>query len=167
MSRAGIIPISHTQDTAGPMARSVADAAVLLTALAGADPRDPATADGGPHAADFTRFLDPAGLRGARIGVARNMAGFHPDTRPALRRGDRGDEAARAPRSWTPRTCPTIEDLGDPEFEVLLYEFKAGLEAYLAALGPKAPVKTLADADRLQRARTATGRCRTSARRPS
>ena len=144
VSRAGIIPISHTQDTAGPMARSVADAAALLTALAGADPRDPATARAGPHAVDFTRFLDAAGLRGARIGVARNMAGFHPDT-------DRLFDAAVAEMKTLgaeivdPADVPGIKDLGDPEFEVMLFEFKAGLEAYFASLGPSAPVKALAE----------------------
>ena len=72
VSRAGIIPISHTQDTAGPLCRTVADAAALLSALAGADPRDPATAASAGHVApDYTEFLDRAGLRGARIGVAR------------------------------------------------------------------------------------------------
>ncbi len=78
VSRAGIIPISHTQDTAGPMTRTVADAAVLLTALAGADPRDEATAAAEGHISDYTTALDPGALKGARIGVARKMAGFHP-----------------------------------------------------------------------------------------
>ncbi len=144
VSRAGIIPISHTQDTAGPMARSVADAAALLTALAGDDPRDPATAAVGPHVVDFTRLLDPSGLRGARIGVARNMAGFHPATDRLL------DEAIaemkrRGAEIVDPADVPGVKDLGDPELEVLLYEFKAGLEAYFASLGPGARVKTLAD----------------------
>ncbi|MET0552427.1 MAG: amidase family protein, partial [Vicinamibacteria bacterium] len=80
VSRAGIIPIAHSQDTAGPMARSVRDAAVLLGALAGVDPRDPATADARAHLArDYTRFLDADGLRGARIGVARQFLGFNRD----------------------------------------------------------------------------------------
>jgi amidase len=77
ISRAGIIPIAHSQDTAGPMARTVRDAAILLNVLAGADPRDPATAESaGKIDADYTRFLDPKGLRGARIGVARKYFGF-------------------------------------------------------------------------------------------
>jgi amidase len=144
VSRAGIIPISHTQDTAGPMARSVADAAALLTALAGEDGRDPATANGRGKAKDYTRSLDPTGLRGARIGVARNMAGFHPDT-------DRLFDAAIADMKRLgaeivdPADVPGVQELGDPEFEVLLYEFKAGLEAYLAGLGKGARVKTIAE----------------------
>jgi amidase len=151
VSRAGIIPISHTQDTAGPMARTVADAAALLTALAGMDPRDPATATAageGPGSSartDYTKALDPQGLRGARIGVARNLAGFHPDTDRLF------DEAVaemrrRGAETVDPADVPNVKELGDPEFEVLLYEFKASLETYFTSLGPKAPVKTLADA---------------------
>jgi amidase len=144
VSRSGIIPISHTQDTAGPMARTVADAAALLTALAGVDPRDPATAAGRGRATDYTKALDPAGLRGARIGVARNLAGFHPDT-------DRLFEAAVADLKRLgaevvdPADVPNVKELGDPEYEVLLFEFKAGLEAYFASLGAQAKVRTLAD----------------------
>jgi amidase len=145
VSRAGIVPISQSQDTAGPMARTVADAAALLTALAGEDPRDPETAAGRGRAADYTSVLDARGLQGARIGVARNMAGFHPDT-------DRLFDAAIAEMKRQgaeivdPADVPGIKELGDPELEVMLYEFKAGLEAYFAALGERAPVKTLADA---------------------
>ena len=144
VSRAGIIPISHTQDTAGPMARTVADAAALLTALAGVDPRDPATAAGKGRAADFAKALDPDGLRGARIGVARNLAGFHPDT-DRLFEEALAEMKRRGAEIVDPADVPNVKELGDPEFEVLLYEFKAGLEAYFASLGPKAPVKTLAD----------------------
>jgi amidase len=143
VSRAGIIPISHTQDTAGPMARTVADAAALLAALAGVDARDPATAAARP--ADYSGALDPDGLRGARVGVARNLAGFHPDTDCLF------DEAVaeirrRGAEVVDPADVPHVKELGDPEFEVLLFEFKADLEAYFASLGPKAPVRTLADA---------------------
>jgi amidase len=145
VSRAGIIPISHTQDTAGPMARTVADAAALLTALCGPDPRDSATAAGKSRAADYTQALDAAGLRGARLGVARNLAGFHPDTDRLF------DEAVaemkrRGAEIVDPADVPNVKELGDPELEVMLYEFKAGLESYFASLGPKAPVRTLAEA---------------------
>ena len=145
VSRAGVIPISETQDTAGPMARSVADAAALLTVLAGSDPRDPATAEAAKHATDYTRFLDADGLRGARIGVARNLAGFHPDTDRVFEEGV-AELKRRGAEVIDPADVPNIKELGDPEFEVMLYEFKAGLEAYLATLGPKAPIRTLADA---------------------
>jgi amidase len=145
VSRAGIIPISRTQDTAGPMARTVADAATLLSAIAGADARDQATAGAAAHAADYARSLDTAGLKGARIGVARDMAGFHPDTDRLF------DEAlAELKRSGAelvdPADVPNLKQLEEPELEVLLYEFKAGLESYLASLGPATKVRALADA---------------------
>src|SRR5206468_2006430 len=87
VSRAGIVPIAHSQDTAGPMARTVRDAAIVLGALVGADPRDGATqaAEGKAHR-DYTKFLDPEGLRGARIGVARNFFGFHDQVDKLLER---------------------------------------------------------------------------------
>jgi len=144
-SRAGIIPISASQDTAGPMARSVADAAALLGALTGADPRDGATtASRGKSAADYSSFLDAAGLKGARIGVARNLAGFNPDVDRAF------DEAIAALKDAgaivvDPANLATANKYGAAEGIVLDYEFKAGLNAYLAALGETAPVKTLAD----------------------
>jgi amidase len=145
VSRAGVIPISATQDTAGPMARTVADAAALLSALAGPDPRDRATAEAGRHATDYTRYLDPEGLRGARLGVARNLAGFHPDTDRRLE-----DALAELKRRGAEvidtADVPNVKELGEPELEVLLYEFKAGLDAYLGALGAKAPIRSLADA---------------------
>ncbi len=144
VSRAGIIPISKSQDTAGPMARTVADAAALLSAIAGADPRDEATAGASTHATDYARFLDPKGLRGARIGVARDMAGFHPDT-------DRLFEEALAELKRNgaelidPADVPNLKLLDEPEQEVLLFEFKDGLESYLATLGTQVRVRTLAD----------------------
>ena len=137
-----MIPVAHSQDTAGPMARTVADAAALLSALAGMDERDPATA-GAPVEPDYTAFVAPDGLRGARIGAARNLAGFHD-------RVDRlFDQALDAMRALgaeivDPADVPHEDELEDPEYEVLLYEFKADIEAYLATLGPSQPRRTLA-----------------------
>ena len=146
VSRSGIIPISHSQDTAGPMTRSVADAAVLLGVLTGMDASDAVTATSKGHAqADYTRFLDPNGLKGARIGVPRERYfGYHPATDGLI---DQALELMRA-RGATiidPAPIPTAAKLDEPEFEVLLYEFKADLEAYLAGLGERTRVKTLAD----------------------
>ena len=145
VSRSGIVPISASQDTAGPLARTVADAAALLSALAGSDPADPATADADRHKADYTRFLQADGLRGARIGVARNLAGFHPDTDALFERAVADLERLGA-EVIDPADVPHVQELGDPELEVMLHEIKAGLAAYLAALGPAAPIRTLADA---------------------
>ncbi|PYQ53959.1 MAG: amidase [Acidobacteria bacterium] len=145
VSRAGIIPIAHSQDTAGPMARTVRDAAILLAALVGADDRDAATADSAGHTeADYTRTLDADGLRGARIGVVRKFFGFNA-------RVDRLMEDALAEMSRRgavlvdPADIPHTGEYDDSELEVLLYELKADLEAYLRSRGPGAPVKTLAD----------------------
>ncbi len=142
VGRSGIIPISHSQDTAGPMARSVADAAALLSAIAGPDPDDPATANA--RSEDFTRYLDPAALRGKRIGVARNHAGFH-------ERVDAVFDVALSALQEAGATLvdglapPTREETRPPELIVMLTEFKVGLNAYLAALGPETPVRSLAD----------------------
>jgi amidase len=144
VSRSGIVPISHSQDTAGPMCRTVADAATLLTALAGADPSDAATkAASGKAAADYTKFLDPKGLEGARLGIPRKgLFGQSPAA-------DRIVEAAIAEMKKLgavivdPADLAVASDLGDNEFEVLLYEFKADLNAYLAGLGPRVKNHTL------------------------
>ncbi len=144
-SRAGVIPISHSQDTAGPMCRTVRDAAILLGACVGVDPRDSATAasEGRGHA-DYTQFLDPAGLEGARIGVVRSFPGFDPRI---LALFDEAIEAMRAEGAVI--IDPANMDAAawnDPLSLVLLeYEFKADLNAYLAGLGPDAPVKSLAE----------------------
>lgn len=144
-SRSGIIPISHSQDTAGPMARTVRDAAVLLGPLTGVDPRDEATAasEGRAHA-DYTQFLDRDGLRGARIGVARSITGFDPRVVALLERA-LDDMRAAGAVIVDPANLDSAA-WNDPLTLVLLeYEFKADLNAYLAELGPDAPVKTLAD----------------------
>ncbi len=147
-SRAGVIPISHTQDTVGPHARTVADAAAVLSALVGVDPRDPATsASAGKFSTNYTQFLDPHGLQGARIGVARGggFTGYNRET-------DRVFEEAIAAMADAgavivdPAEIPTIDELNaDPaEIIVLIYEFKRDLNAYLATR-TGVPVHTLAD----------------------
>ncbi len=145
VSRAGIIPISHTQDTAGPFGRTVADAAALLAAIAGEDPRDRATRGRVAPAADYTRSLDPSGLKGLRLGVARKRYTGYSAAVDAL-----FGDALRAVRDAgavivDPADVTTEDHLGDAELDVLLTEFKADLAAYLGGLGPGAPVKTLAD----------------------
>jgi len=145
VSRSGIIPISHTQDTAGPMARTMADAAALLSVLAGVDPDDPETEAARTHIEpDYTRFLDPSGLRGSRLGVVRKYAGFNMHVDRVF------DEALAALKSAgaeivDPVEIPNIDKLDDPETEVLHFEFKADLNRYLASLGPSAPVHNLAE----------------------
>ncbi len=145
VSRAGIIPISHSQDTAGPMARTVADAAVLLGALTGADPRDDATAAAGRQAyADYTPFLDPEGLRGARIGVARNFFGFDPRV-DALMESALDAMKQQGAEIIDPAEVPGVGAYGDAEFTVLLYEFKHDLNRYLEGLPEGTPVRSLED----------------------
>ncbi len=144
-SRSGIIPIAASQDTAGPMCRTVADAAVLLGALVGVDARDAATnASRGKALADYTRFLKRDGLRGARIGVARAQAGFNPDVDKALNTAIAAMKEAGA-IIVDPASLPTPSSLGPAETTVLDYEFKAGLRAYFATRGPAVAVKSLAD----------------------
>jgi amidase len=147
LSRAGIIPISHTQDTAGPMARTVADAAVLLGAMTGVDERDGATrASLGKSLPDYTKFLDPNGLKGARIGVYHpGSLDDNPLTGPILAEAVKAMKAAGA-TILDPVKLPPAGKSGDGEYQVLLYEFKADLNRYLAELGPRAPVHTLAEA---------------------
>ena len=146
VSRAGIIPISHTQDTAGPLCRSVADAAALLSAMAGPDPRDPVTASSTGHVErDYTRFLDQGGLRGARIGVARAKFFGYSDVTDRLAEEALGLLRREGAVLLDPANIPHAGEYDDDELEVLLYELKADLASYLAELGPAAPVKTLKD----------------------
>jgi amidase len=145
VSRAGIIPISHSQDGAGPMARTVADAATVLGALSGPDPHDVATHAAATNAlTDYTKFLDVEGLRGARIGVARKYFGFSENV--DLLMNTALDAMTRAGATLIdPADIPTFGKFDDSELEVFMYELKADLNAYLAQLGPSAPVKTLKD----------------------
>jgi amidase len=145
VSRAGIIPIAHSQDTAGPMTRTVSDAAILLGAMSGIDPRDEATkVSRGKAVADYTRFLDKDGLRGVRLGVARKHFGFNERVDKLM-----NDLLAEMKKLGAvlvdPADIPTTGKFDDSEFEVLMYEFKADLNAYLAGLGPQAPVRSLKD----------------------
>jgi len=154
LSRSGIVPIAHSQDTAGPMTRTVADAAVLLGAMAGADRDDPATQGGadlrlrsgrtrGSAPPDYSASLDVNGLRGARIGVVRNRL-FGGNVA-----ADRLADAAIAEMKKQgavivdPANMPTLGKFDDSELDILLYEFKADLNKYLAWLGPASPVHSL------------------------
>jgi len=142
LSRSGIIPIAHSQDTPGPMARTVTDAAILLGALAGVDPADPATAATQGHAsADYTQFLDPKGLRGARIGVVRKLFGSY-ESIGALMTGALDAMKREGAVLVDPVEIETLGKFDDSEFLVLLYELKADLNAYLQQW-PNAPVKSL------------------------
>jgi amidase len=146
VSRTGIIPIAHSQDTAGPMARTVRDAAIILNALAGIDPRDPATLAGRSRGqTDYTRSLDPNGLRGARIGVARTKFFGYSDATDRITNSAIDAMRAQGGVIVDPADIVTAGKFDDSEFDVLLYEFKADLNSYLAGLGPKAPVRTLKD----------------------
>jgi amidase len=143
VSRSGIIPISHSQDTAGPICRTVADAAILLGAMAGMDPADSATeASRGKAQPDYTKFLDRGGLRGARIGVVRKFFDFSDGFGPLME--TLLDLMKREGAVLVdPVEIDSIGKFEKSEFEVLQYEFKADLNAYLAAAGPKVPVHSL------------------------
>jgi amidase len=143
ISRAGIIPISHSQDTAGPMARSVGDAAMLLSGLTGVDADDPATkVPGRRAAADYTKFLDRGGLKGARIGVVRKTYDFDESVAAALANAY---DAMRQEGAVLidPVEIASLGKFDDSEMDVMLYEFKHDLNAYLAGAGPTVPVRSL------------------------
>jgi amidase len=143
VSRHGIIPISHTQDTAGPMCRTVRDAAILLSALAGVDPEDKATAaSAGKSSNDYTQFLKEDGLKGARIGVLRKAFGFNPAVDKLM---DAALDVMKKQGATVvdPVELATYGKFGETEFLGFMYELKADLNAYLAWLGPSTPVKTL------------------------
>ena len=143
VSRTGIVPVAHSQDTAGPMTRTVRDAAILLGAMCGADPRDPVTEQANRQAEpDYTAFLDEGGLSGARIGVWRDRFGFHERVDAVL------EEAITALRDGgativDPANISLPREVRDAEYEVMLYEFKSDLNAYLAGRGPDTTVRSL------------------------
>jgi amidase len=144
LSRAGIVPISRSQDTPGPIARTVADAALLLGAMAGPDAADDATGSW-KGATDYSASLDPDGLRGARIGIVRNRLFRYDLARDRLAEEAIAVMKARGAVIIDPANVPTLGTFDDTELQVLLYEFKDGLNRYLSWLGPTSPVKSLAD----------------------
>jgi amidase len=144
VSRSGIVPISHSQDTAGPMARTVRDVAILLGAMAGADAEDSATAGSRDKVfPDYTKFLDPAGLKGARLGVVRKYFGFN-DAVDQLIDTLLGEMKRAGAEIVDPADIPTIGKFDDSELMVFYYELKADLAAYLARRGSSS-VKNLKD----------------------
>jgi amidase len=162
LSRSGIVPIAHSQDTAGPMARTIADAATVLGAMAGVDPNDPATADPGTVGlgtrpgparqpaptnssgpADYSAFLDASGLRGARIGVVRNRLFGYSAAADQIADAAIADMKKHGAVMVDPANIPTLGKFDESELDVLFYEFKADLNKYLAWLGPASPVHSL------------------------
>jgi amidase len=143
VSRSGIIPIAHSQDTAGPMTRTVRDAAILLTALAGVDPRDAPTGDSvGKTSTDYTKFLDPNGLKGARIGVARKYFGFN-DAVDHFMEHVIDEIKKQGAVIVDPADLESHGKFDDTELTVLLYELKADLNIYLAGREPESQVHSL------------------------
>ncbi len=144
-SRAGVVPISHTQDTIGPMARTVADAAAVLGAIVGLDERDPATEDAQNISDDYTQFLDSDGLSGARIGVARELFGWSQESDRVIVDAIQAMADAGA-TIIDPVTLPNLEEINasGAELQVLLYEYGPDMEAYLAGRTANSP-KTMSD----------------------
>jgi amidase len=143
VSRSGIIPIAHSQDTAGPMARSVSDAALMLSAMVGVDPKDPVTSEGAGKGADYAQALDKQALRGKRLGVARNFFGNSDAIDAEIEKSLAALVAQGA--ILVDVKVPNTEKYGDSETEVLLYEFKSDLAAYLKDYAPGAQVQNMAD----------------------
>jgi amidase len=146
LSRTGIVPISHSQDTPGPMARTVADAALLLAAMVGVDREDAATADSESRGRrDYSKFLDPGGLKGARIGVVRNRLFGYSAASDRLAEAAIAEMRQQGAVIVDPADITTLGSFEEDEMMVMLYEFGPGLKQYLAWLGPAAPVRSLED----------------------
>ena len=153
VGRSGIIPIAHSQDTAGPMTRTVADAAFMLGVIAGTDPRDPMTASADQHRQDYGAALDPAGLRGARLGVARAYCGYHDQVDRLLEDAIRALKEAGA-MVIDPIALPAADEIRPHEAVVMQTEFKHGLAAYLATTD--AAIRDLGDLIAFNRSHAAT-----------
>jgi amidase len=134
VSRAGVVPISAAQDTAGPMTRCVADAAAMLSAMAGPDPADPATAQAGRHAADYTRYLDAGALGGVRIGVWRDGSEPAGPATVAVLEAALDRLRACGAEVIDPVPLADTDKISEPELFALCCEFRHDLDAYLAAL---------------------------------
>ena len=145
VSRDGIVPIAHSQDTAGPMTRTVADAALLLTVLAATDARDAATKDASAKAVDYTKFLNRDGLKDKRIGVVKSQFGGRNDLASAVIEKALDVLRAQGATLIDVPELPNASKYGQSEYDVLLYEFKADMAAYLAEFAPNLPIKSLAD----------------------
>jgi len=139
VSRSGIVPISAVQDTAGPMTSTVADAAILLTAMAGRDPADPATEAAAEHATDYASYLDPAGLDGARLGVWRAGSTQAGAATVAVLESALATLRGHGAVVVDPVELAGAEQMGEPEFAALTHEFKHDLNAYLSGLGGDHP----------------------------
>jgi len=156
VSRTNVVPISASQDTAGPMTASVRDAALMLTAMAGSDPADPVTADADRHKQDYTAALSPDGLKGLRVGVLRDRIGSDRAILALF-------EAALSAMKQQGAVIIDIKDsrkgleaLGEAEFTVLLYELKAGMAAYLGGRPAPGSLRTLADVIAFNKTNAAT-----------
>jgi amidase len=139
VSRTGIVPISAAQDTAGPMARTVADAAALLTAIAGSDPADPATADAAGHATDYTAFLDAGAVAGARLGVWRAGSAPADSATAAVLEAALAVLRSQGAELVDPIELADADKLSEPEFAAMTHEFKHDINAYLAGLAGEHP----------------------------
>jgi amidase len=155
VSRTHVVPISHSQDTAGPMVRSVADAAIMMRVISGSDPADPATAQADSRKGGFAAALRPDALKGVRIGVLRFASNFHPETERVFETALKALQAAGATLVDI-KAMPGDHAMGPAEHLVMMTELKADLNAYLATTTPaQVPSRTLADLIAFDRAHAA------------